>query len=97
MKTIDNSKNGWIAISIHVIPRSSSSDIISWTAEGSLKAKISSPPVDDSANKELIRLLSKHLDIKKADIRISSGRHSKNKRVEIPCECKNRLLSFEDI
>ena len=46
-----------------------------------LKIKISSPPLDGKANDELIKYLSKILDMKKKDIMISSGQTSKLKTI----------------
>ncbi|MCJ8328770.1 MAG: YggU family protein [Lentisphaeria bacterium] len=48
-----------------------------------LKIKISRPPVDDQANKELIKFLAKILDIKKTQISIRSGEHSRYKKLLI--------------
>lgn len=56
-----------------------------------LKIKISSPPLDGKANEELIKYLSKILDMKKKDILISSGQTSKLKTVVL----KNQ--NFQDI
>ena len=71
-----------LTIKIKVEPRSSKSGIVGPYGD-SLKVKLTSPPVDGKANKELIALLSKELKVRKKDIEIVSGQSSKNKVVKI--------------
>jgi len=52
-------------------------------ADGSLKVKLKSPPVDGKANKELIELLAKKFNVSKSDVQIKSGLSSKTKLIEI--------------
>ncbi len=67
-------------LKVKVEPRSSKSEIIGPYGDG-IKVKLTSPPVEGKANKELIDLLSKELKIRKKDIEIISGQSSKNKVV----------------
>jgi uncharacterized protein (TIGR00251 family) len=97
MKKIDDLADGRIAFFARVTPRATKDAIIGWTEAGQLKILISSPPVDDAANRQLIKLVSKALDIRKTDIKISSGSHSRTKRIVTTATAKNRLLSFSDI
>ena len=78
---IKNIKNDLI-LKIKVEPRSSKSAIVGPYGDA-LKVKLTSPPVEGKANKELIDLLSKELKIPKKDIEIISGQSSKNKIVKI--------------
>ncbi len=71
-----------LTIKIKVEPRSSKSAIVGAYGDA-LKIKLTSPPVEGKANKELIDLLSKELKIPKKDIEIISGQSSKNKVVRI--------------
>ena len=64
---------------------------------GELKVRVTSPPVEEAANKELIRFLAHLLNVKKSDIALVAGAHSRRKQLEVPEACKNRLLSFQDI
>jgi uncharacterized protein (TIGR00251 family) len=77
-----------VTITIKVEPRSSRAGIVGPYGEG-LKVKLTSPPVEGKANKELIEVLAKAFNIKKGDIEILSGIRSKNKTV--------RLNGIEDI
>jgi len=70
-------------LKIKVIPRSSQSKIISEMSDGTLKIKLTTPPVDGKANEEMIKLLAKHFKVSKSSIEILKGKTSKNKVVEI--------------
>ena len=50
-------KGDSIIFKVRVVPRASKSEIIGEHA-GALKVRIASPPVDGSANEELIKLLA---------------------------------------
>ncbi|UCH84946.1 MAG: DUF167 domain-containing protein [Candidatus Latescibacterota bacterium] len=97
MKTIDDLADGRIAFTVRVTPRASKSAVVGWTAAGQLKILICAPPVDDAANRELVKLLSKVLSIRKTNISLSSGSHSRTKRLVVSSKAKNRLLSYSDI
>ena len=71
-----------IDLKIKLIPRSSSNSILG--REGDvLKVKVTSPPIEGLANKALIKLLSKKLNIPKSSIEIRSGLRSRLKTVRI--------------
>lgn len=97
MKRVDELADGRLAFSVSLTPRSSRDAVVGWTGAGSLKIHVTSPPVDDAANRHLVVFLSKSLDVRKSDLSISSGLHSRLKRLTAPGVCKNRLLSFPDI
>jgi len=77
---IKNKKD--LILKIKVEPRSSKSAIVGPYGDA-LKVKLTSPPVEGKANKELIALLSKELKIPKKDIELIAGQSSKNKTVKI--------------
>lgn len=68
-------------ISIRVIPRSSK-NALEWE-HGSLKARLTAPPVDGAANEALQELLAKRLALPKRAISIVRGATSRQKVVEI--------------
>jgi len=70
-------------INIRVLPRSSRNEIVGEMTDGTLKVKLTAPPVDGEANKKLIELLTKHFNIPKSKIKIVRGLTSKNKVVEL--------------
>lgn len=73
-------KNG-VTINVKVQPRSSKQgvEVTGYT----LKVKLTAPPVDGAANKQLIEILSETLGIRKGSIRIIRGISSRDKVVEI--------------
>ena len=66
-----------------VLPRSSRNEVVGEMADGALKVKLTSAPVDGKANEALIKILSEHFQIAKNKINIVRGSTSKNKIVEI--------------
>lgn len=70
-------------LNCRVLPRSSRNEVVGMMADGTLKIKLTSAPVDNKANESLIELLSGHFQIPKSQIKIVRGRTSKNKMIEI--------------
>ena len=71
-----------LTLNIYVVPRSSKSEIVG-IYNDSLKIKLKSPPVDNAANEELVRFLSKELEISKRSIEIISGHKQKKKVIKV--------------
>lgn len=69
-------------IRIRLAPRSSK-DFIDGVQGGSLKVRLTAPPVEGEANRALIEFLSSLLKIKKSSIEINSGLKSRDKRVRV--------------
>ncbi len=68
---------------VRVLPRSSRNEVVGEMADGTLKVKLTAPPVDGRANIALVDLLSNYFTVKKIHIKIISGLTSKNKIVKI--------------
>jgi uncharacterized protein (TIGR00251 family) len=75
-------KNG-IMIEVKVEPRSSKRQITGIMDGSILKVKLTAPPVDGSANEQLIELIAEVTGVKKSRISIVRGLSSKRKLVEI--------------
>lgn len=71
-----------ITFTIRVVPRASKSEIIG-EHEGSLRVRISAPPVDGAANAEVVKLLAKAFGVAKSNVSIISGETSKTKRIRV--------------
>ena len=97
MQAITEVSGDLVRIRVRLIPRASRTEVVGWLESGELKIRVTSAPVEEAANLELIRFLAKTLGIKKADIIITGGAHSRVKHLEVPIMCKNRLLSFDNI
>lgn len=81
MKFIDKNEKG-IILSLKLVPNSSFSKVVDYTDEY-IRIKISSPPIENKANKELIAFCSKLLDVNKSKLEIISGEKCKLKKVLI--------------
>ncbi len=66
---------------MRVIPRSSK-NILEWE-QGTLKARLTAPPVDGAANAALISLLAERLAVPRRTISIVRGETSRQKTIEI--------------
>jgi len=75
-------------LQIKVIPSSSKDCIAGWL-DDTLKVKVRAPPDKGKANKAVIKVLEKNLDLAKGSISISSGTTSSRKVIEIVCEDDN--------
>ena len=88
-------KDNSVLINIHVVPKSSRSEITR-IYNNSLKIKLNAKPQDNEANKELINFLSKNLKIPKLNIEIISGHKQKDKVVSlINCDFKKIIGIIE--
>ena len=59
-----------------------------------IKIRLTSPPVDDAANDELIALLAKALGIPRGDVRIVSGARARSKVVEVVGTTIDRVMQL---
>ena len=82
-----------ITFNVRVIPRSAKSEIVG-EYNGDLKVRLTSPPVDGKANKELIKILAKELKVAKSNIEIISGKTSKSKRIQITTSNKQNIYAI---
>ena len=48
-----------------------------------IKIRLTSPPVDDAANEELIALLARALGVPRSEVRIVGGARARSKIVEV--------------
>ncbi len=71
-----------LILKIKVEPRSSRSEVVGHYGDA-LKVKLTSPPVEGKANRELIEVLAREFGIPKKDVEIISGQASKNKTVRL--------------
>jgi len=69
-------------LSVRVLPRSSRDDIVG-TEGGVYKIKLTAPAVEGKANKSLLSLLAKRLDLPKTRIQLIAGERSRSKSIRI--------------
>lgn len=75
-------KDGKIVFKVQVVPRSSRSKVVG-AHNGSLKVRVAAPPVDGSANEELIRVIAKTFKVSRSAVSIVSGQSSRLKYIRI--------------
>lgn len=68
--------------SVRVQPRASK-DEIAGVMDGALKVRLRAPALEGRANEALCEYLAELLKTPKAAVRILSGHHGRNKRVEV--------------
>ena len=82
MENILQENNLGIILNVKLVPNSSFNKVVDYTQDY-IRIKISSPPIENKANKELIEYCSKLFDVNKSKISIISGEKSKLKKVLI--------------
>jgi uncharacterized protein (TIGR00251 family) len=88
---VDFTQNaGSLTFTIRVVPRASKSEIVG-EVNGSLKVRISAPPVDGAANEEVVKVLAKAFGVAKSNVSIISGETSKTKRIRVVGAKSERL------
>lgn len=74
-------------INVRITPNAKKSEVLGEEHDlfggKTLKVKVSAPPIEGKANKELINILSEHFEVSKSKISIVSGDKSRNKIIEI--------------
>lgn len=70
-------------LKIKVIPRSSRNEIVGFMDDGTLKLKLTAPPVDGQANQAVRKYLSDLFKVPVGNIDIISGKTSHNKLISI--------------
>jgi uncharacterized protein (TIGR00251 family) len=72
-----------VIIVVRVTPRSSRDAIEGAAIDGTLRLRVTAPPVDGAANRSVIKLLAGALSVPKSSITIVSGATGRNKRIHI--------------
>ena len=75
-------RNGDLLFRVQVVPRASRSEIVG-AHNGSLRVRLTAPPVDDAANAELKRLLAKSFKVPRSAVELLSGQRSRTKQIRI--------------
>ncbi len=69
-------------LKIRLIPRASKNEVVGFSQE-ILKVRVSAPPIEGRANRDLAKLLSRALGVSARDIQIVKGQRSRNKLVRV--------------
>jgi len=79
-----------LSFDIHVNPHTSRAEIAG-IADGTLKVKVTAPPVDGAANEACIELLAKKLGLKKSRMKIAAGAKGRKKTIVVGDISKDQL------
>jgi hypothetical protein len=85
-------------ISVRVTTRSPKTEIVKILDDGTIKIKLTSPPIEGKANEELFKYLASVMHIPKTNIEIISGQTDKNKLIVlfgIDSDRANQLIENE--
>ncbi len=93
LEITESAARGTVSFSVRVQPRASK-DEIAGAMEGALKIRLCAPPVENRANEALVEFLSTILKTPKSAVRIQSGEHGRNKRVEIRGVTRQQILDL---
>jgi uncharacterized protein (TIGR00251 family) len=75
--------NSGSALAVRVIPRSPRNEVAGILDDGTVKIRLTSPPVDGKANRALIKFLAGLLDVKASQVEIVAGMTGRNKLIVI--------------
>lgn len=71
-----------ITLDVKVTPRASRNEIVG-VRDGVLGVRVTAAPVDDAANKAVVRLIAKRAGVAPSRVRIARGARGRRKRIEI--------------
>jgi hypothetical protein len=74
---------GGSALPVKVVPRASHNEIVGFSPDGTLKIRVTAPPVEGAANEAVINLLAEALNIPKSNIDIVAGLTNTSKLVSL--------------
>jgi uncharacterized protein (TIGR00251 family) len=77
-----NDKKG-AALAIRVTPRASRNEISEIQSDGTVKIRLTAPPVEGKANEALVEFLAKVLDLPASKIEIVAGATGRDKLVSV--------------
>jgi uncharacterized protein len=84
-----------LAMEVKVTPRASRDEIVGMR-DGVLGIRVTAPPVEDAANRAVVKLIAKRAGVARSRVRIARGARGRNKRIEIEDggpELLERLIS----
>ena len=82
MPTFRDARSG-TAIQVKVIPRAKKNEVAGLMDDGSVRIRITAPPVEGAANQALVEFLAQLLSIHKNQIEIVAGLSSERKLVSL--------------
>ena len=81
---------GRITFPVRVTPRASA-NAVAGERDGALLLRVTAAPAEGAANRAVVALLAKALDVAPSTVRIEAGGGARTKRVSVPEEAEARL------
>ena len=85
-----------IVITVKIVPNSAKNSVVGYSDEY-LKLKISSPPIENKANKKLIEYLADIFDLPKSKVSFVYGEKSKSKRLLLSTLTMDEVIKKIDV
>lgn len=82
-----------VTFMVHVQPRASRNELCGLQGD-ELKLRLTSPPVEDAANKLCVEFLAKQLGVAKSNVAIIAGAKSRHKTIRVAGITRDRVLSL---
>ena len=82
-----------VTFGVHVQPRASRNELCGVQGE-EMKLRLTSPPVEDAANKLCIEFLAKLLGVAKSNVAIIAGTRSRHKTIRISGVTRAKVLAL---
>lgn len=93
-----NKEAGGVLLYVRIQPRASKNELV-MRDDGSIKIRLTAPPVDGAANEALVKFLADTLSVAKSQVMIISGETARDKVIRItgvPDEDVMRLLNIRE-
>jgi uncharacterized protein len=71
------------AITVHVTPKSRKNELTGIMPDGTIKVRLTAPPVEGAANKALLDLLASVLGVRESSLEIIAGDKGRDKIVSV--------------
>jgi uncharacterized protein (TIGR00251 family) len=71
------------AMTVHVTPRGRKNELVGILPDGTLKIRLTAPPVEGAANKALLELLAKVLGVRAGSLEIIGGEKGRDKIISV--------------
>lgn len=82
-----------VIFTVHVQPRASRTEICGLQGD-ELKLRLTSPPVEDAANRLCVEFLAKKLGVAKSSVAIIAGMKSRHKTIRVTGITSEQVLSL---
>ena len=75
-------RDGAVVLRVRVVPRART-NALTRDESGSLRARVTAPPVEGAANRAVVELLARELGLKRGDLEVVQGARGRDKLVAV--------------